>query len=146
MSFAKAIISSSKVGKNSCSGGSKYLTVIGRFFNSLYIALKSPFWNGINSSKAFVLSSTVSDRIIFLILGILSSSKNICSVLHNPIPSAPSSIALAVSLGLSALVLTPSVLYSSAHFIILPKSPLTVASLVGISPSYILPVLPSSEI
>ena len=146
ISFASDIISSSSDGKNSWSGGSRYLTVIGMPFSSLYIALKSLFWNGINSFNALVLSSDVSERIIFLIFGILSSSKNMCSVLHNPIPSAPNSMAFLVSFGLSAFVLIPSVLYLSAKDIILPKSPLTVASSVFISPLYIFPVFPSIEI
>ena len=69
-----------------------------------------------------------------------------CSVLHKPIPSAPSSFAFLASAGVSALVLTFNVLYLSAHAITLPNSPEIVASTVGIKPLYILPVVPSIDI
>jgi hypothetical protein len=60
---------------------------------------------------------------------ILSSAKNICSVLHKPIPSAPNSLALAASSGVSAFVLTHSFLYLSDHVIIVWKSPLNSGSI-----------------
>ena len=77
---------------------------------------------------------------------ILSGSKNMCSVLQSQIHSAPNSLALAASVGVSALVLTFNFLYLSAQAIILQKSPETLASTVGIAPSYIFPVVPSIEI
>ena len=58
-----------------------------------------------------------------------------CSVLQSQIPSAPSSLALAASVGVSALVLTFNFLYLSAQAIILQKSHETLASTVGIAPS-----------
>ena len=73
--------------------------------------------------------------IISLMAPILSGSKNMCSVLQSPIPSAPNSLALAASVGVSALVLTFNFLYLSAQAIILQKSPETLASTVGIAPS-----------
>ena len=51
----------------------------------------------------------------------LEGSKNICSVRQRPIPCAPNAAACFASLGVSALVLTPSALYLSASSIILPK-------------------------
>ena len=58
-----------------------------------------------------------------------------CSVLQSQIPSAPNSLALAASVGVSALVLTFNFLYLSAQAMILQKSPETVASTVGIAQS-----------
>ena len=66
---------------------------------------------------------------------ILEGSKNMCSVRHRPIPSAPSSLAFFASVGVSALVRTFSTLYLSAQPMILPNSPAMVASTVGMMPS-----------
>ena len=52
-----------------------------------------------------------------------SPSKNMCSVRHRPMPSAPNSRARLASAGVSALVRTLSVRYLSAHFITVAKSP-----------------------
>ena len=120
---ASSLISSSLWGTNSCSGGSKNLIVAGLPSKASYIALKSPFCIGRSFESDFLLSSSVLATIISLIGIILSSSKNICSVLHNPIPSAPNSTACFVSLGVSALVLTWSFLISSAHDINVAKYP-----------------------
>jgi hypothetical protein len=46
-----------------------------------------------------------------------------CSVRHRPMPSAPNSIAAWASAGVSALVRTPIVRYSSAHVMNRAKSP-----------------------
>ena len=69
-----------------------------------------------------------------------------CSVLQRPIPSAPNSIALRASSGLSAFVLILRLLIPSAHDMITPKSPDRFGSTVWISPSYTFPSYPSSEI
>ena len=53
----------------------------------------------------------------------LSSSKNMCSVLHKPIPSAPKSLAVLVSNGVSEFVLTFNFLNVSAQLIIFENSP-----------------------
>ena len=94
-------------------------------------------------NKALFLSSTVFDRIISLTDKILSSSKNICSVLQRPIPSAPKSLAVFVSSGVSELVLTFNFLKLSAQLINFEKSPEISGLTVGTSPRIILPVEPS---
>ena len=110
-----------------------------------YSFSKSPCCSGKIFSRAASLSSTVSEQIISRNASILLPSKNICSVRQRPIPSAPSSLAFAASLGVSALVRTCNLLYLSAHAMILPNSPAMVASTVGIMPSQILPVEPSID-
>ena len=50
-----------------------------------------------------------------------SPSKNMCSVRHRPMPSAPNSRARLASAGVSALVRTLSVRYLSAHFMTVAK-------------------------
>ena len=144
--YASFAISFSSIGTNSCNGGSRNLIVTGHPSRASYNATKSDCWYGRILSRASSLSSTVSAQIISLKVAILLSSKNICSVRHRPIPSAPSSLAFLASWGVSALVLTESLLYLSAHAITLPNSPAIWASTVGIMPSYILPVEPSIEI
>ena len=119
--LATASMSLSVLGRNSCSGGSKSLTVTGRPFMILNISLKSFFWKGSNLSSAVFLSSKSFDKIICLTERILSSSKNICSVLHKPIPSAPNFLAILVSWGVSAFVLIFNFLNSSDHFNIVEK-------------------------
>ena len=54
--------------------------------------------------------------------GSLSSPKNICSVLQRPIPSAPNSIALLASSGVSAFAHIPNFLVESAHSKIVDNS------------------------
>ena len=71
------------------------------------------------------------------------ASKNMCSVRHRPMPSAPYFTATAASCGLSALVRTPSLRAASAQPIRVAKSPETEASTVGIASAYTLPVEPS---
>ena len=141
--LARSSISLSVFGRNSCSGGSKSLTVTGRPFMILKISLKSFFWWGNNFSKATFLPSKSFDTIICLTDKILSSSKNICSVLHKPIPSAPKLLATLVSCGVSELVLIFNFLKSSAHFIIVEKYPDMSGLTVGTSPSITLPDPPS---
>ncbi len=51
------------------------------------------------------------------------ASKNMCSVRHSPMPSAPKSTACWASRGVSALARTPSLRAASAHCITLAKSP-----------------------
>ena len=109
----------------------------------LKISIKSFFWCGKSLSSAFALSSFVFDNIISLTDKILSSSKNICSVLQRPIPSAPKSLAILVSKGVSEFVLTLSFLMLSAHPINLEKSPEISGFTVGTFPKIILPVEPS---
>ena len=83
------------------------------------------------------------DKIISLTKRILSSLKNICSVLHKPIPSAPNSLAVFASKDVSEFVLILSFLKLSAHFIKFEKSPDISGLTVLTSPKIILPVDPS---
>ena len=138
-------ISSCLTGKNSCRGGSNKRIVTGKPFIASKIPTKSDFWYGNSLSSDAFLSSTFFARIIFLTFLILLSSKNICSVLVKPIPSAPNDLAFAASFGLSALVRTFSFLNSSDHCINVSKLPESCGSIFLISPIYTLPAVPSIE-
>ena len=144
--FASFSISAFSVGTNSCNGGSRKRMVTGLPSIASYNCSKSPCCNGRIFSRASSLSSTVSEQIISRNASIRSPSKNICSVRQSPSPSAPNSRAFFASAGVSALVRTDMVLYSSAHAMIRPNSPAILASTVGIAPSYTQPVEPSKEI
>ena len=61
---------------------------------------------GRSLARAASRCSTVSEQIISRMAAMRSPSKNMCSVRHRPMPSAPSSRALAASWGVSALVRT----------------------------------------
>ena len=113
---------------------------------TLKISVKSSLCIGNNFSRATNLCSNVLDNIISLTAGILSSSKNICSVLQSPIPSAPNFIATLASLGVSALVLTCKVLYLSTQFIRVSKFPVSATSVFSTFPKYTHPVDPSKDI
>ena len=89
------------------------------------------------SSGAIIISRTALMRL---------SSKNMCSVRHRPMPSAPNLRAWVASRGVSPLVRTLSTRSSSAQPMKRPKSPVSSASWVSILPTYTLPVEPSSEI
>ena len=132
---ASFLMSSSSVGTNSWSGGSRKRIVTGLPSSASYSFSKSPCCSGRILASAASLSSSVSEQIISRNASILFPSKNICSVRQSPIPSAPSSRAFTASCGVSAFVRTFIVLYLSAHPIILPNSPAIVASTVGMIPS-----------
>ena len=132
---ASFLISSSFLGKNSWSGGSKYLIVKILPFAALKSSSKSLVWIGSKSFKAFSFSSSVSARIILRMANILLSSKNMCSVLHKPIPSAPKLKATRASLAKSAFALTPIFLTSLAQFSKVSKLPVILGSVVGRTPS-----------
>ena len=66
-----------------------------------------------------------------------------CSVLHKPIPSAPKSLAVFASKGVSEFVLTFNFLKLSAQLISLEKFPDISGLTVCTSPKIILPVEPS---
>ena len=72
------------------------------------MSTKSCFWASRSSSRAAVSSSGVSARIMRRTIGRRSSARNMCSVRHSPIPSAPKRRALAESGPLSALARTAS--------------------------------------
>ena len=135
ISLASWAMSASSVGTNSCSGGSRKRTVIGRPSSAIYMASKSPCCIGSSLASAFSRCSTVSEQIISRMAGIRSASKNMCSVRQRPMPSAPNFTACSVSCGLSAFVRTPRRRYLSAQAMTRPNSPPMVASTVGMMPS-----------
>ena len=117
--------------------------VTGRPFMASKRPLKSDRCMGSSLVSAFSRASVVLARIICCTMGSRSSAKNMCSVRQRPMPSAPNCRAILASRGMSALVRTPSVRTSSAHFMSVPKSPLTSGSLVGTLPRMTRPVPPS---
>ena len=133
---------------NSCKGGSNRRIVTGFPFIASKMPMKSFFWYGRSSITAFLLSFSLSAKIIFRTANILDSSKNMCSVRQSPIPCAPNFIACSASSGLSALVRILSFLFSSAHTISSLYSGCVSgsASIRSNSPLYILPVVPFSVI
>ncbi|SCV62576.1 hypothetical protein ANAPH2_01085 [Anaplasma phagocytophilum] len=103
-----------EVGKNSCNGGSSSLMVICFLFcMSLNIARKSSFCTTSIFLRARSRSCLLLARIISRTIVILLSEKNMCSVLHSPIPSAPKRLAVPISSTVSAFAITPTVLISS---------------------------------
>ncbi len=121
-------------GRNSWRGGSSSLMVTGSPRIRPRIFLKSLFCIGSNLSIAFCLSCVVSARIISRTIGRRSAALNILSVRQRPIPSAPNFLAMAASLGVSALALTPRDRISSAHLRIVLRSGPNSGSTVGTSP------------
>ncbi len=77
---------------------------------------------------------------------IRSPSKNMCSVRHRPMPSAPNSRARLASSGVSALVRTLRQRTSSAQAMSFLKSPAMAGGSVATWPSMTSPVLPSRVI
>ncbi len=125
---------SSSCGTNSCKGGSSKRTVTGKSCIASKIPSKSSLWIGNNFFSASRLPASSSASIISRMALIRLPSKNMCSVLVSPIPTAPKSLAIFASFGVSALVLTFIVAYLPARSIILPKSPLSSGSTVAIIP------------
>ena len=80
-------------------------------------------------------SSSVSAQIISRNAAMRSGSKNMCSVRHRPMPSAPSSRALRASRGVSAFVRTWRRRNLSAHVMMRSNSPSMRASTVVMTPS-----------
>ena len=95
---ARSGCSCSGVGRNSCSGGSSRRIVTGRPFIARNRPSKSSRWKGSSLASAFSRSSRVSARIISRISSMWS--KNMCSVRHRPMPSAPKAIGLRGLVGL----------------------------------------------
>ncbi len=92
------------------------------------------------------ISSSVVASIICLTYVSLSLLKNMCSVLHRPMPSAPKSSAVFASLGVSAFASTPRFRMVSAHSRIVLKSPDMPCLVSFASPSITSPVVPLSVI
>ena len=100
----------------------------------------------INLLNALSLPCFVSDIIISRIGIILSPSKNICSVLHKPIPSAPNSIDFFVSVIVSAFALIFKLLNSSHQSISVLNSVEGFGGSDSSSPIYTSPSPPSIDI
>ena len=141
------ISSSSTRGRNSWSGGSSRRTVTGRPSMASRISMKSAFWTWRSSSSAFASSSGVRARIMRRTTGRRSSPRNMCSVRHRPMPSAPNSRAFSPSGPLSALARTSSLprRTSSAQLRMMSNSGGGSAAASIISPRMISPVVPSIE-
>ncbi len=141
------LISLSPCGRNSCSGGSSRRMVTGRPSIARKIPLEVVALHGEQlglgdgaaawRSPARIISRTASMR---------SPSKNMCSVRHRPIPSAPNLRATAESCGVSALVRTLRVRNLSAHSISRRKCSPGSGSTVGTRPRITRPVPPSRVI
>ena len=143
MLLASASTSLSSCGRNSCNGGSSRRIVTGSPFIALNSPAKSSRWNGKSFASAFSRPAASSARIISRIGPIRSGSKNMCSVRHSPMPSAPNSRAFCASCGVSALVRTFSRRNLSARLMSFLKFLSGSGSCVGTSPSSTSPVLPS---
>ena len=129
-------------GRNSCSGGSSRRIVTGSPAIASNSPTKSDFWNGSILASAFFRPASSEARIISRTATMRSSPKNMCSVRHSPMPSAPNSRALAASAGVSALARIFSFRVLSAHDIKVAKSPVIVGATVGTLPIITSPVVP----
>ena len=102
---ASSLRSRRSVGRNSCSGGSSRRMVTG----SPSMAVKMPTKSSRCKGSSFAAASRVlasSARIMRRTASMRSPSKNMCSVRHRPMPSAPNSRRVLASSGVSALVRT----------------------------------------
>ena len=101
---------------------------------------------GSTLASAFFRPSASSARIISCMATMRSGWKNMCSVRHRPMPSAPNLTAARASSGVSALVRTFSRRRASAHSISVAKSSDSCGSTVGTRPSITVPAAPSMVI
>ena len=138
--------SSSLCGRNSCSGGSSSRIVTGSPAMMRNSSTKSCRWNGSSLSSAARRPPSSSAMIIWRTMLIRSGAKNMCSVRHRPMPSAPNLRAVSASSGVSALVRTLSLRTPSAHAISVAKSSLRSGSIIATDPENTSPVAPSSVI
>ena len=145
---ASLMASSSVSGRNSWSGGSSSRMVTGRPSMASRISSKSARWATRRASRAASSSAGVEARIIRRTMGSRSSARNMCSVRHRPIPSAPCRRALAASGPLSALARTPRwpARTRSAHPRMVSNSGGVSPSVTGTWPSTTVPLVPSTEI
>ncbi len=93
--------------RNSCSGGSSSRIVTGSPSMAVRISTKSARCSGSSSARAASRCSGVAARITRSMSG-RRSPRNMCSVRHRPIPSAPMCRAAAASAAVSALARTRS--------------------------------------
>ena len=135
--------SASCVGRNSCNGGSSRRMVTGSPAITSKMPIKSLRCSGSSLSSAARRPRSSSARIIWRTAVMRLASKNICSVRHRPMPSAPKSRAVCASKGVSALARTFIRRDPSAHSISVPKSPTSSGCNVGTAPAITSPVAPS---
>ena len=121
-------------GRNSWRGGSSKRTVTGRPSIALKIPKKSSRCIGSSLLRAALRPFSLSARIISRMDVIRSPSKNICSVRHSPMPTAPKPRAVLASFGVSAFVRTFKRAYLSASAIRSEKSPPTSAACISSLP------------
>ena len=141
---ATSAISLSPCGRNSCSGGSSRRIVTGRPLMISNSSTKSARCIGNSLATAARRDFSSSARIISRTAWMRSSSKNICSVRHSPMPSAPNLTATRASAGVSALARTPSLRTLSAQPISVANSPDSCGSIIATLPASTWPVEPST--
>ncbi len=158
---ATFIDSSVKPGRNSCRGGSIRRMVTGSPSIASRIATKSSRCSGMRASRA-LCCPLASEARIRCSTSSRRSPRNMCSVRHSPMPSAPKRRARVASAGVSALARTPSRRVASACSMSRATEATTESvstssdspsnhrttreSLTGTSPRKTSPVVPSMEI
>ena len=105
---------------------------------------KSSRWNGSSLASAARRPASSGAMIICRTAPMRSGSKNMCSVRHRPMPSAPNLRAVSASSGVSALARTFMRRALSAHSISVAKSPDMAGSIIATLPTNTSPVAPSS--
>ena len=104
------------VGKNSCKGGSNRRMHTGNPRMIRNNSMKSARCIGNKRSKTERRSCAASAKIISRITVNRSTSKNMCSVRHSPMPCASKLRAVCASRGVSAFARTRISQFSAAHF------------------------------
>ena len=138
---------SSRLGRNSCSGGSSRRMVTGSDSMALKRPAKSARCMGRSFLSAARRSFSLSARIMARMCSMRSSAKNMCSVRQRPMPSAPKARAFLASRGMSALARTCRRRTGSTQLMNLTRSWSSgCASRVLSLPAMTRPVVPSSEI
>ncbi len=133
-------------GRNSCSGGSSRRTVTGRPSIASRMPTKSDSCSFAQLlERGSLLGRASSARIMRCTIG-RRSPRNMCSVRHRPMPSAPNSRGLARVLAAGRRWCAPcSVRNSSAQPRMMPNGPLGSGVITGTSPTTISPVVPLIE-
>ena len=137
--------SSSTSGRNSCNGGSSRRMVTGRPSIASKMPSKSARCSFSSSASASSSSTGPSARMNRCTSG-NRSPRNMCSVRHSPIPSAPNRRATCASCGRSALVRTLSRRKPSAHSRMVSNGPDGSGVITGTAPMTTSPVVPLIEI
>src|ERR1022692_1098969 len=146
-SLARSTMSCSRLGRNSCSGGSSVRMSTGEPSMAVNNPTKSLRCMGSSFASALRRVFSSRARIMACMCAMRSSAKNMCSVRHRPMPSAPNLRAALASRGMSALARTPKLpRNTSAHSM---KEAITPddgsASMVLAWPAKTWPVEPSSD-